>query len=236
VDQNSTGIPSSITVPGAQGGSTSTSTATVSLTPETSLSATGSSTGQVTQSSGGLSASSSAFIDFALETFGPTNGFIPITVDATGSATVDVTSSPDSGGEASALFRVVESSFSGNSLIFDQALTDATSSTGDQTNSFADTNVYDFRANDYYVVGERVDGIGDLGSYDASIDPIFTIDPTFAAEGYSFILTTGIGNSAPTGPGPSVPDGGSTASMAGGALLCLAVLSKRRSLGARECF
>jgi hypothetical protein len=167
-----------------------------------------------------------------METFGTLGTFIPIVVDATGSASVDITSSPFSGGEASSSLEVDEAFFGGNNVVFDQALTDAstTDATGDQSQGFSDTGTYLFKAQDFYVISESVSVDGALASFDASLDPTFTLAPGYTGDG-SFILTPGIGDTPPEGHGSSVPDAGSTSAMVGGALLCLAILTRRRSFG-----
>jgi hypothetical protein len=122
---------------------------------------------------------------YQLEVVGPANGLVPVFVSASGSA---------SGlGSAFDLQSTLRIGLGPYNTIPGDILSEATNGAG----SWVVNGTYNFQANQIYSVTMSVEGVVELnsgsGSYSATVDPMFTIAPTFAGS-YQLDFSPGIGN------------------------------------------
>ncbi len=193
----------------AAAGGSSRAFASGSEIPSPSLSA-------CTEAGGFESAQTLIDVNYYFEILGPTDQ-VDLFVQAAGS----VLASGMGDGRASALFSV-QNTTNGDVVVFDQA-------TSNGLDSFAVDGDFAFETGVDYHVTLSVATLSEpnqlnMSNFDSGVvDPTFLIAPnTPDAQDYSIEFSPGIGDSA-----SSVPDGGTTAYLFGGALAGLACLCRR---------
>jgi hypothetical protein len=145
-----------------------------------------------------------AILRYDFEVFGPANGLVPVLINASGSISESITGYKANAGALTSYLAI-----DGDSpLLFEEIVGPSLlPADGTFSDSFTVNQTYNLEANVVYTVTMQVEEYSDVGSgveysgsgvLEATVDPTFTIAPSFAND-YTLVFSPGVGNGLASG-------------------------------------